>query len=372
MWTKRRVRTGKLLGPVTLAIVMTAGAAWADVTTERPGSILILPKIVANGSRDTLIEITNTSNSLISAHCYYINGAPTNPELPPGPTNPPLWQETDFFLFLTRQQPTQWLASAGRPVNPFDPLASPQAGIDPGLVPPLLSTFIGELICVQTDVGGSPVGGNALTGSATLIGPDGSASKYNGIAILGDDVDGDETLNLDNVEYRACPSELVFPHFAQGASDPFLGDDSQVLSRLALVPCSHDLENAIPAQVSFTVFSYDEYEIRLSANGLFTCRLDALLDEISGAAFGPGADPFGTFRYTRLIPNPVCEGGPNRGRPCTTDDNCPGGSCTGVVGMLGVLETAHSAVDGSTARSAQNLHTIGEAPGAVIQSVSLD
>lgn len=374
MWTKRRVRTRGLLGAVALAIVMTAGAAWADVTTERPGSILILPKIVADGTRDTLIEITNTSNTLVNAHCYYINSAPVDPTQPPGPSNPPLWQEVDFFLFLTRQQPTQWLVGDGRRVSPLDPLGSPTAGLDPGLIPAAPPGFQGELICVQVDSGGAPTGGNALIGSATLIGPESDSSKYNALAILGDDVGSDDILELNNAEYRACPSELVFTHFAQGATDPYIGDGSQVISRLALVPCTHDLENAIPSQVSATVFSYDEFEDRLSTVIDFTCRLDADLDNLGEVnPFLPTGGPvFGTFRYSRLIPSNVCEGGSNRRRPCSDDTDCPGGTCTGVVGLLGVLESAHGTADGGSARSSQNLHTIGEAPGATITTVDTD
>ena len=373
MWTKRRVRTRELLGAVALAIVMTAGAAWADVTTERPGSILILPKIVADGTRDTLIEITNTSNTLVNAHCYYVNGAPLDPTQPPGPQNPPLWQEVDFFLFLTRQQPTQWLASEGRRVSPLDPFGDIEAGLDPGRIPGATPGFQGELICVQVDSGGSPTGGNALIGSATLIGPDQDSSKYNAIAVLGDEVDGDDVLELDNEEYRACPTELVFTHFSQGVNDPYLGDDSQVVSRLALVPCTHDLENAVPSRVSAVVFSYDEFEDRLSTTIDFTCRLDADLDNLGETnPFGPTGGPlFSYFRYSRIIPNPVCEGGSNRGQPCLDESDCPGGECSGVVGLLGVLESAHGLTDGDSARSSQNLHTIGESPGATITTVAI-
>lgn len=374
MWTKRRVRTGELLGAVALAIVMTAGAAWADVTTERPGSILILPKIVADGTRDTLIEITNTSNTLVNAHCYYVNGAPLDPTQPPGPTNPPLWQEVDFFLFLTRQQPTQWLAGEGRRLSPLDSPGDPEAGLDPGRIPGAVPGFQGELICVQVDSSGAPTGGNALIGAATLIGPDASTSKYNAIAVLGDEVDGDDVLRLDGEEYESCPAEVVFPHFAQGVEDPYLGEDSQVINRISLVPCTHDLENGIPSEVSAEVFSYDEFEDRLSTTIDFTCRLDADLDNLSDVnPFVPTGGPiYGFFRYSRIIPSPVCEGGPNRRRPCSVDADCPNGSCTGVVGLLGVLESAHGLEDGSAARSSQNLHTIGEVPGATITTVDVN
>jgi hypothetical protein len=377
MGTIRRVRTGLIAGTLALAMVAMAGAARADVTTEPPSSILILPKIVADGTRDTLIEITNTSNSLVFAHCFYVNGAPVDPTRPPGPTNPPLWQEVDFFLFLTRQQPTQWLVSEGRDVNPMDAPTTPGYGIDPGLIPPAVPGFQGELLCVQVDQSGSPVGGNALIGAATLVGPEGDSSKHNAIGILGIEVDGDNVLNLDGVEYNSCPDQLVFTHFAEGVEDPFLGDGSVVTGRLALVPCTHDLENGIPSQVSVSVLSFDEFEDRLSGNINFICRFDE--DLSSTAIAGPDGNPFaptggsvfGTWKYSILEPNPVCEGGSRNRLPCTVDADCPNGTCTGEVGLLGVLEQAHGSDSGAVTRSSQNLHTMGEQPGSVITTVDL-
>jgi hypothetical protein len=362
---------------MALAIVMTAGAAWADVTTERPSSILMLPKIVADGTRDTLIEISNTSNTLVNAHCYYVNGAPQDPTQPPGPTNPPLWQEFDFFLFLTRQQPTQWLASVGRDVDPTDDPGSESAGIDPGLIPPAVAGFQGELVCVQVDGSGSPIGGNALTGAATLIGPDTDSSKYNAIGVAGLDVQEDPNLALDDTEYASCPNALGFTHFAQGVEDPFLGPGSAVVSRLTLVPCSHDFENGIPANVGVTIFSFDEFEGRISGNINFTCRFDADLDDalqVSGDPFGPTGGPlFGTWKYSRLEVSHVCTGGRNRGAVCSSDMQClGGGTCDGVVGLVGVLESAHVRDDGAVTRSAQNLHALESEPGASIETVQLN
>ena len=48
----------------------------ADTTTEQSSSILIFPKVVFDGSRDTVIQISNTSNSMVHAHCFYVNAAP--------------------------------------------------------------------------------------------------------------------------------------------------------------------------------------------------------------------------------------------------------------------------------------------------------
>jgi hypothetical protein len=91
--------------------------------------------------------------------------------------NPPLWQEIDFDIWLTKQQPTHWVVSRGRPVNPNDPVCDrtadnyecPDSGIDPGRVPPVVSDFVGELKCVEVDASGAPISGNHLKGEAAVI-----------------------------------------------------------------------------------------------------------------------------------------------------------------------------------------------------------
>lgn len=44
------------------------GPAAAQVTIERGASLLVFPKIIANGTRDTLVQISNASNSMVRAH----------------------------------------------------------------------------------------------------------------------------------------------------------------------------------------------------------------------------------------------------------------------------------------------------------------
>jgi hypothetical protein len=370
MGSKKRLRAGLWCGAVAAVILVTAGAARADVTTERPGSILILPKVVADGVRDTVVQITNTTNSAVHAHCYYLNGAPLDPSMPPSATNPPLWQETDFWIWLTKQQPTHWTVSAGRRLDPTDSFGSEGAGIDPGLVPAVASPFTGELVCVQVDSSDVPIPGNALKGEATLLGPVGDVTKYNAIAILGDNgpnaAPNQNVLSLDGQGYSSCPAQLEFPHIAQGAEDPVFGAGSSVSDRLTLVPCAQNFENGVPTTVSVSVLSCDELETCLSGNFSFQCWFDSTLDQIAGGPFGSFAVQ-GPFKYSILTPNPVCVGGANAGQPCNPDaPNCGTGTCDGTVGLLGVLETARDNGVGGTARSAQNLHEAGEAPGATI------
>jgi hypothetical protein len=390
MGSKKRLRTGVRCGAVAAAILMTVGMARADVTTERPGSILILPKVVADGVRDTVVQITNTSNSLVHAHCYYVNGAPLDPSLPPSATNPPLWQETDFFIWLTKQQPTHWVVSAGRQLDPTDSFAGfakgdsyesagasiagpgDGAGIDPGLIPAVASPFTGELVCVQVDASDAPTPGNALKGEATLVGPVNDVTKYNGIAILGNAPNSDNVLNLDGQEYNACPEELQFPHIAQGAEDPVFGAGSSVSDRLTLVPCTQNFESSTPPRVSVSVRSCDELESCLSGDFTFQCWYDSTLDQIAGNPFATLAVQ-GPFKYSTLTPNPVCVGGENPGNPCNPsapNPGCGSGTCDGFVGLLGVLETTRSDGLGGKARSAQNLHATGAVPGASITLIA--
>ena len=225
-----------------LALGMIAADARADVTTERGASILAFPKVLADGANDTIIQITNLSNSMVHARCFYVNAQLTDPNRPENndPINPnrPQWIETDFNIWLTKQQPTHWRVSTGRFVNPFDdcfkgnnidPDDCENAGIDPGAVPPVPKDFIGELKCVEVDSSDNPIGGNHLKGEATIKSGD-DVAKYNAIGIEGTELAGEtgNTLRLDQPggipdvigQYNACPNHLILNHLAEGVTDP--------------------------------------------------------------------------------------------------------------------------------------------------------
>src|SRR5262245_20486902 len=196
----RTVKWNSFLPCLAVLGVMMTASARADVTTEKGASILIFPKVITSGDFDTVIQITNISNDLVFARCFYVNAQLTIPNVPEHPIlNPPLWLETDFNIRLTRQQPTHWLVSSGRAVNPFDQskCAPPSLlpcidrkvlGIDPGALPPVVENFQGELKCIEVDGSGTPLGGNHLKGEATLLSDNGQASKYNAVGILGTDL----------------------------------------------------------------------------------------------------------------------------------------------------------------------------------------
>jgi hypothetical protein len=309
MRTRKSLRVGLAVAAAVVALSV-AGVARAQITTERPGSILIFPKVVNTGTRDTVIQISNTRNFTVNAHCFYIDGS-VNPS-----TGQPRWQETDFFLFLTRSQPTHWRVGAGRTYDPTDNFSASWnfpdgAGLDPGVVPPVRAGFTGELLCAEIDPSGAPIINNALKGNATLIGSDGDAAKYNGIAVYGPDmgVSPNGELPLDDSEYSACPSSLRVDLLVDGSPDPAVqawgnggtcdgassnpgaacqiggsectggtcttaGATSSVRNFLTVVPCSQDFENLIPGQAHLAFFFYDEFENQISALGNNTDRVN--------------------------------------------------------------------------------------------------
>lgn len=332
-------------------VLMLVGVASAQpryISTEQSGSIVVWPNVVWDGVRDTVIQLTNTHNAMVHAHCFYVNAAPVNPLLPPSVTNPPQWVETDFWVWLTRQQPTHWVASLGRRVDYTDPFGSDGAGLDVGLVPPVPLGFTGELKCVQVDDGGAPLRKNSFKGEATLLWADGDVTQYNAIAIAGspeDDVgSGDQTLTLDRTpqntggEYNSCPNVLILNHFADGAPDLVLEQEGQcdpvciggfaegtpcavdtdcpgagrclacpVQTSVTLVPCQEDFENQVPGRVTVQFQIFNEFEQPFSTSTTVDCWLDSPISLLGTS--GP-ANPFnyrvlGTIgAHTRITPNP--------------------------------------------------------------------
>lgn len=341
MRTAKGLRAVALAGSLLGAAMLPALAGAQGVSTERPGSILIFPKVV-NDDTDTVIQITNTTNSMTYAHCFYVNADEVN--------GAPLWQVTDFSIALTRQQPTHWAASAGRAVNPF---ADP-AGLDPGLVPPVPPGFTGFLTCVETLMDGTPTSANSLIGTATVGGLDGTAganvmSKYNAVAIpgcldatgpcgdQGDANNGDNVLSLDNVEYARCPGGLYLNFQSEGGQDLAIAsaanNPSVVSTNLSLVPCGIDFDNLEPIGTAFRADPIrDEFETLSSSN---TVEFDCYFSEaLSAPIFGTGVFTLGTEFGSAILRAPLDSGLPP------------------VVGVANVLRTAG---DGTSDTAAFNL-----------------
>ena len=314
---------------------------FSAVTTERSSSILIFPKVVADGTRDTIIQITNTGNSMVNVHCFYVDGGPVNFFAPVSLTNPPRCSEIDFDFLLTKQQPTHWVASLGRVQNPFATQCSPtendcnDAGLFTGQIPPVEQPFTGELKCIEVDMSGNPVSGNHLKGEAEIevanvCDPsDGTCfidgndtcttsetcldvfdiSKYNAIGIQGNENNnGDNVLCLgggvtdqcpNGQEYDACPAVWIANHYADDAPD-LVAPDSDVDTDWTFVPCTENFETQAPTPVTIQILTYNEFENVFSSNLSFSCWADLELDDINPTVFSYTNTLQTTFAESRL------------------------------------------------------------------------
>jgi len=362
-------------------VAMLAGVAAAEVVTERSASILVFPKVIADGTRDTVIQITNTSNSMVQAHCFYVNGALLDPDRPLGPDNRPMCTEIDFDIWLTKQQPTYWLVSEGRQVDPTDPTCSrgsdpnstncPNAGLDPGRVPPVVEDFQGELKCVQVDASGAPLSGNHLKGEATLIskdvclvGPgecylsgqgcsdDGGCdserfdvAKYNALGVIGNENNnGDGVLCLGGdasadcptgAEYNACPQTWILNHMASGASNPALDPNSEVWTGITIVPCEENFETQEPTRMTVQFLITNEYEQPFSASTTVECWAELGMSQINQVFLASSVGS--RFLQTRMRPS--------------------SGTASG---FMVVSSEGHMSGEGEWAHAAANLHVEGE------------
>lgn len=340
------IRSLRALGFVAASALTFATTASAAVTTEQGGSIVVWPKVVWDGSRDTLIQVVNTASPMLHAHCFYVNAAPLDPTRPPSATNPPQWNETDFEIWLSRYQSTHWSASTGRSTHGNPAFGSDGAGFPPGLVPAVPQGFTGELKCIQIDDSGAPMNGNKLQGEATLRDANRDVSGYNAIAlegnpsipgaIIGTDLELNYTSTNPAGEYSSCPNTLILNFVADGTDDPVLkmygacaGGSCPVTTNLTLVPCQQDFENQIPGRVVANFDIWNEYEDRFSRNITVDCWLDATLTSL-GSVFTRGSLGTNTG-HARLTPAP------------------------GYPGLIGVAEETRRDVGGLPTRAAFNL-----------------
>jgi hypothetical protein len=286
------------LAGVALAtgLALAASAAGAQVTSGESASILVFPKIIVDASWDTTVQLSNDADRPAYAHCYYVNGQQTFPDLPPGPLDPPLWTQVDFRLRLSSQQPTQWVVSRGRAVDPSDahcPLPAADCdgtGIDPGPVPAVPLGFTGELLCIEVDASGAPWSGNALGGHATLKEREsGEIVNYSGIGVRGLQTnDADGTLCIGGAKGAVCPSGAEY----QGCSNDWLVahpasfDDRAVDgeandTRLTVVPCTQDLLTKVPTTVTLQFLLVTEFEQMFSVSTSINCWADLRLADVS-------------------------------------------------------------------------------------------
>lgn len=352
-----------------LAAVMSPVASNARTTSEQPASILIFPKVVADGTRDTFIQISNTANSMVHAHCLYVNAFPVCQgigDCQEGTCSGPCirqWQEIDFNIWLTKQQPTHWGVSFGRSdtltAEPCDRDIRTgernydcySAGLPQGLIPPVPLPFEGELRCIEVDQSGAPISGNHLKGEATIIARNGDASKYNAVGILGEPFtnNGDNTLCLGGepsadcptgAEYEGCGDRYRIPHFAAGADNPIFGPTSTVDTEITVAPCRANFEagSLDLTEVTLQFLAVNEFESLFSASHRVECWDSFRLDDVN-QIFTVG------IVQSRLVQTSM--------RPVIPRDGPPSG-------VVAVIEELHALPNGATAHAAYNAHEVGD------------
>lgn len=284
------LRNSIRLAACLVALAVGARAA-AQVTTERGASILVFPKVVADASADTVLQLVNLSDNSVDAYCTYLDGAAGS------------WQSLDFSVALGPQRPLHWTAARGRTAAP---------GEDPIDIPAAPPSFRGELLCVQVDGTGAPFSGNELAGQATVTDlASGDVAAYTAVGLRGSGLnDGDEVLCIggepsDNcfigAEYDPCPAEWILGLPADGAVDAQLGAGSSLSTHLAVAPCSQNLRDAVPGTVDIEISVFNEMAEQFTGRASVTCWADLSLADVAAQIFTRGL--LGTdFAEARLRP----------------------------------------------------------------------
>ncbi len=341
--TNKNLRRALWIGAAALAASWAVQPAGATIGSDSSGAILIFPKVIVDTSgvlfgrpTDTEIQITNTSNSIIAARCYWVNATghcSNNPTTACTPETAATrcgtggrcvegWTETDFRFRLTKRQPIAFNAADGLPVFPLTGgVQGPggQTNADSSIPPVPEDPFIGELKCVQVNpedfqptIGFNPANNAAgdLAGQATIVSASTQpnnvdARKYSAVTLKSTTVnDRDDTLVLGGpgAEYDGCPNVWILNHFFDDASIPshFSGGNAgfaqTATTDITVVPCSEDFllqeNNLGGATLQFLIFN--EFEQRFSSSTRFTCFREVQLADIDTRP-GTGDNAFSIF-----------------------------------------------------------------------------
>lgn len=273
----------------------------AQGTSDSPAALLVFPKIIADGSRDTIIQIVNSSDQPTTARCVYWSSS----------SNPPVWHATPFALPFTTggsapkgQNPRSWVLSQGHVSIGGAVQINPCCGEVPAVAQP----FQGALLCVVTDSTGHPVSNASnLLGTATIKDlVSGDTSKYNAIGLSALSAnDGNDVLCLggavssgcpSGAEYPGCPLQWALDHLAYGAQDPVIGAGSAVRTNITVLPCSQNFSTSTP---SSTTIAFDLHNGLEQPGATVTGWQDLPLNAVSSQF---NASPGNTYMQTTLTP----------------------------------------------------------------------
>lgn len=349
----RNARLALFAGITGLAMA-AAGAASAQTSSDESAAILVWPKVVYDSTgtlfgepTDTLLNISSTASaSLKQAHCFMVN-ATSHCNGGSGSGNAcldsadcgggvcePGWNEIDFNIFITQEQPLAWLASEGMSRNDL-PIAGPgQCSNNPGIIclsdvqcgggtcligpggqnnlgtgiPPVPEDpFIGSLTCIQYDPTQNPPvpdqspSTNALIGEGTIFTTASAepvdGAKYNAVGFLATadaGADTDNVLELGTpaevggaatADYTGCAGSLIVNHYFDGATDPVStggtsSNNGETSTSLTLVPCGNNLLTQEPGSVVAQFLVFNEFEQRFSASTRVDCVYDSPISNI--------------------------------------------------------------------------------------------
>jgi hypothetical protein len=352
--TARVASVAALVGLVAgVGLFGAVPSARAVSTSDKPAAILVWPKIVVDTlgrfndgvPQETLLQLSNTSTSnLKMAYCFYINANShclDNPfavcrdssDCPSGLGFSPCvpgWQEIDFQILLTADQPLAWYASEGLSRGDF-PLEGPglcttppgrlctrdqdcgfpngrcnlgQTNLGSGIPPVPEDPFVGTLKCIEFDPSANPPvpdespTTNTLKGEATILTVDRASTvpsdpvlveKYNAVGLRATGITSGGLRELQiggdvlSAEYQACPNTLIVDHYFDFAVDPNTVPSMSpnvFFSDLTLVPCGDDFLRQIPGRVTAQFLVFNEFEQRFSTSRTVNCFYESLLSNI--------------------------------------------------------------------------------------------
>jgi hypothetical protein len=206
----------------------------AEVSSDQPAAIVVFPKLIVDSGNhiDTLIRLTNTSDSPLRLHCFWVDATPRcangtgncaarvgQEGRCTGDCVEDHWSETDFEMTITARQPIGWQISQGM-------RACSEIGVDPGsdpdhqpcfvldgvrfkglggqvngtsnILPVPHDEFVGYLQCIAVDEHG-PVERNDIAGEALIVK---SQTKISAEPPTGPDVDGYNAIGLQAIAGR--------------------------------------------------------------------------------------------------------------------------------------------------------------------------
>ena len=267
---------------VAIAITMSTTSTFAFTpigNNSSKGSLLVYQRIDVADGNDTLITLTNDSSAAVRLKCYYATSDDLGTPYSGTAADARRFKRyTDFTIDLTHNQPVSWWASTGQPDDTNRPGVAPPFGFwaSDGTT----ATKTGELMCwAVSDAMSTQKHYNHLFGTASVLNwQTGQAYEYTATSfqamgpstMTGQDFGAPGAINLDNIQYDACPN-ILLGNFSPGGRpfDVAVGDQGPH-TKVTLASCNQDLRQSYTptiTKLTWTFWNRDERQ----ATGTHTC-----------------------------------------------------------------------------------------------------